>query len=495
MLAALGASPFVLSMLVAGRLAIVASSSTADGQASLRYADRDADRVANVLRELGGFDEVWSLHEPSVGELRAALARADRVARADAKLELVIYYSGHADGRGLLLGKEQFPYDELRQTLTNSRAAVRIAMLDACHAGGVVTPKGGQPTHGFPIPDMPTAHVQGAAILAASTATELAQESSELEGSYFTHHLLSAMRGAGDRNDNGFVTFGEAYEYAYGRTVAATLPSMWGPQHPSFDYRLTGTGELVLTNLRRSGHALWLPAGQPTTYYVATEHNEIVGEVTSHSTHRVRLVLSPGRYRVIRRQDRRAYVAEVDLRKHDAEVGGDRFAEVNPELALAKGRNPERRNELFVDIALSGLGPGALNSNGEFGVGWMRRGLRWAVGPHISYGRAEGQTYGADYRLSRLNLMIYGLRRMRLPFSELQLGCGVGTSILRQSLAGSNYSGVGPTAQAALALEVPLAETIAVRLSWGAGVEILKLSGELHFIPEARAALSVSWLF
>jgi len=100
MLAALAASPLVLSALVAGRLAIVASSSTADGQAQLRYSGRDADRVAEVLRELGGFDEVWTLREPSPAALRSALARAEQRAVVDPKLELLVYYSGHADGRG-----------------------------------------------------------------------------------------------------------------------------------------------------------------------------------------------------------------------------------------------------------------------------------------------------------------------------------------------------------------------------------------------------------
>ena len=495
MLAALAASPLVLSALVAGRLAIVASSSTAEGQAQLRYAGRDAERVAGVLRELGGFDDVWSLPEPSPTALRAALGRAELVAAADPTLELIVYYSGHADGRGLLLGRDSFPYEELRQALVSSHAAVRVAVLDACHAGGAVTPKGGQPTGGYPIPTMPAAQVKGAAILAASTASELAQESSELEGSYFTHHMLSALRGAGDRDDNGFVTLGEAYEYAYGRTVAATLPSQWGPQHPSFDYKLTGTGELVLTNLRRNGRALWLPAGKPATYYVATARNEIVAEVTSQPGRRARLILPPGRYRVIRRQDRRAYAAEVDLRTDDAALGDERFAEVSPEVALAKGHDVSRRNELYVDIALSGLGPGKLNGNGELGVGWFRRGLRWSFGPHLAYGRASGSAYGTDYRLSRTTAMMYGLRRVRLAATELQIGVGVGASYLRQSFAEEAHRGVAPATEVGLALELPLDEQLALRLWWGGYVGVLKFDGELRTVLEARAALALSWLY
>ena len=78
----------------------------------------------------------WTLREPSPGALRSALARAEQRAAVDPKLELLVDYSGHADGRGLLLGNEQFGYEELRQTLVRSRASVRVAVLDACHAGG-----------------------------------------------------------------------------------------------------------------------------------------------------------------------------------------------------------------------------------------------------------------------------------------------------------------------------------------------------------------------
>ena len=125
---------------------------------------------------------------------------------------------------------------------------------------------------------------------------------------------------------------------------------------------------------------------------MATARNEIVAEVTSQPARRAHLVLPPARYRVIRRDERRAYAADVDLRSADATVSDDRFSEVNPELALAKGQDVSRRNELYVDLALSGLGPGVLNTNGEIGVGWFRRGVRWSFGPHLAYGRTVAAT-------------------------------------------------------------------------------------------------------
>ena len=177
----------------------MASAGAAEGQTPLRYAGRDADRMEAVLRDLGGFDRIERLRDPRPQALRAALDGVEQAAARDPGLQMVFYYSGHADERGLLIGAERFSFDELRARLEGSRAAVRVALIDACYAGTMVQTKGGAPAPGYALDLVAPTRVRGAAIIAAGTATELAQESGEIEGSYFTHHLLSALRGAGDR--------------------------------------------------------------------------------------------------------------------------------------------------------------------------------------------------------------------------------------------------------------------------------------------------------
>jgi len=263
------------------RVAIVASASTADGQPSLHYADRDADRMEAVLRDLGGFDRIERLRDPRPQALRAALERVEQAAARDPALQLVFYYSGHADEYGLLVGSERFPFDELRTRLEASRAAVRVALIDSCYAGAMVQPKGGKPAPGYALDVLAPSRVHGAAIIAAATASELAQESGDIEGSYFTHHLLSALRGAGDRDGDGVVTLAETYQYAYSHTLAATLPSLFGPQHPSYEYRLAGTGELAMTRLGRGHQALTFPPGDGRSYLVSAGGDEVVAEVTA----------------------------------------------------------------------------------------------------------------------------------------------------------------------------------------------------------------------
>jgi len=133
------------AVLLAARIAIVASSNQADGQATLRYADRDGERVGAVLTELGSIasEDVWKLPNTTVPALRAALDRAEERALREPASTIIVYYSGHADAEGLLIGDQRFSYRELRERLARSRAQVRVAVLDACNAGGATRPKGG----------------------------------------------------------------------------------------------------------------------------------------------------------------------------------------------------------------------------------------------------------------------------------------------------------------------------------------------------------------
>lgn len=377
------------ALLLTARIAIVSSSSQADGQLTLRYAERDAQRTAAVLRELGAFDpaDVWLLPQTSGPALRDALDRAERRAAVEPGSTIVLYYSGHADAEGLLLGGERFSYLELRQRLAASKAQIRVAILDACNSGGATRPKGGKAGSGLPFAPVEPVRVHGAAILASSAAGELAQESNEIDGSFFTHHFLSGLRGAGDRDGDGKVTLGEAYAYAYARTIAATISTLWGTQHPSYDYRLSGTGDLVLTTLARERQAISFAPGPHDHYAVLNQAREAVAEVLSDPQRPVRLMLPPGRYRVALRAPGHLYAADVDLHsERDTSVDPASLHEVGPELASAKGGLAPPRHALFADYALVGRSPAGGAVSSEVGLGYARSWARWSVGPRLSYG-------------------------------------------------------------------------------------------------------------
>jgi hypothetical protein len=491
----IAALPFVI--LMAARVAIVASAEKADGQPTLRFAERDGQRIAETLRELGDFDQVTRLHQPTLRVLEQALDDVETRAAREPGLEVFLYYSGHADEIGLLLGSERLTYPVLRKRLERSRAAVRVAFLDACHTGHLVQPKGGVPAPGFAIDTLPDSHVRGAAIFSASRSDELAQESGAIEGSFFTHHLLSALRGAGDRDGNGLVTLGEAYQYAYDRTLASTLPSLLGPQHPAYEYQLSGTGDLVLTRLSTSRQALVLPAGTGAPYLVTSGQGDVVAEISPRSNRSVRVLLSPGRYRVATRDGNRARVADIAIGEHgsDVVVDAEGFKEVPVELAFAKGAVPELRNEIVADLSLTGLGPGILSLSPELGLGYLRHVGRFSVGPRLGYAKTESVVEGVPYSLSRWKAMFFALRRFPLGNWQIEAGAGLGASFITESYGKPTHDrhGRAPAVALALAVELPLTRCLALRLQWGAGTDFLWVGDHVKLATEISSTFALAF--
>ena len=119
----------------------------------LQYAVSDAERFSRVLVELGGVSSSSAilLKQPSLRQLEAALddlrarvTEGQRAAGEGGRTEVLLYYSGHADEKGLLLGEDRYSYRSLRDRLDEVPADVRIAVLDACSSGAITRLKGGR---------------------------------------------------------------------------------------------------------------------------------------------------------------------------------------------------------------------------------------------------------------------------------------------------------------------------------------------------------------
>jgi hypothetical protein len=167
---------------------------------------------------------------------------------------------------------------------------------DACKSGAV-TNQGGKKIDEFVV-DVDSPKLSGMVMLTSSGADELSQESRSLQGSVFTHHLVSALRGAADEDGDSKVTVSEAYHYAYGRTRADTATA-GTPQRPAFRYELSGQGELVLAQLKTNKTAkVTVPKGD--TKYVVLDKNEwrLVAEARADKGRDVELTLAPGTYKV-----------------------------------------------------------------------------------------------------------------------------------------------------------------------------------------------------
>ena len=286
--------------------ALVVGSNAGGRQVALRYAEDDARRVAETLRELGGYptDAVDVVVHPTPAALRERLTQlgarvaADRAAGRQARV--LFYYSGHARSTALDLGPDELALGELRQRLFGIPATLTVVVLDACQSGAFSRVKGAQPAADFSFNSRQHLDASGIAVLASSSGSELSQESEQLQSSYFTHHLLVGLRGAGDVDRDGQVSIDEAYRYAYHQTLLATAETAVGGQHVSLEVDLKGHGDVPLSFPRAATAAIELPAGlEGQTLVEDRRAHTVVAETYKARGAPVRIAVAPGDYRVL----------------------------------------------------------------------------------------------------------------------------------------------------------------------------------------------------
>ncbi|HEX4449257.1 MAG TPA: caspase family protein [Kofleriaceae bacterium] len=286
------------------RVAIVVGNNVGNGdRPALHYAETDASKFADVLLELGGVApaDLALLQGKDLAALDAALARAkQRIAAFHAdpadRVVVLFYFSGHSDGEALELGKDRLSFGDLREWLATAGADVRVALVDSCKSGALLAAKGGTPGPAFQIRLTDDVASTGEALLTSSAADEVALESREIGGSFFTHHFISGLRGAADASGDGIVTLNEAYQYAYAHTIKTTGETVIGPQHPAYDYRLSGQGELVLAELTKPTARLSLPHGFERILVADRARDEVIAEVGPDA--REVVAVKAGRYSI-----------------------------------------------------------------------------------------------------------------------------------------------------------------------------------------------------
>jgi hypothetical protein len=261
--------------------------------------------VATVLRDIGSFPpaNVVVLRNEDSSTVRSTLITFnDRIRAAqsapNAQTLLFVYYSGHADGQALRLGTSRLELNEVTQLVRGSAATFRLLVLDACRSGALTRVKGGKKVDPFLLATEAELHGEGLAFLTASSADEVAQESDEIRGSFFTHAFVSGLLGAADRDHNGAVTLEEAYHHAYDSTLRATSRTLAGTQHPTFQFELRGQEWLVLTRPGTAEHSrgqLVFPGGIGFLVMEGSEHGPVVAEVGPTDLGRA-LSVRPGGY-------------------------------------------------------------------------------------------------------------------------------------------------------------------------------------------------------
>jgi len=335
---------------VVKRYAVITAANNGGAErVPLHYAETDALSLAKVLQELGGLESGnrLLLLEPSPDEIVEAIARIQKRIDEDRdkvkRIELFFYYSGHSDEKGLLLGEERLTYSRLKKALTGVTADVQIAVLDSCASGAFTRVKGGKHKPPFMVDE--SSHVQGYAFLTSSSASENAQESDAVGGAYFTHYLVSALRGAGDTTLDKKVTLNEAYQYAFHETLAKTEHSLNGAQHAAYDFKLAGAGDLVLTELDNAVARIQIEKELSGRLYVRNQAGRLVVELNKSPNILMDVSLAPQTYLITLDRLGVLYKAAFTIKRNQQNIlRFGQFHRVDPIKTVSRGDNAVSEN-------------------------------------------------------------------------------------------------------------------------------------------------------
>jgi hypothetical protein len=464
---------------------LVGANEGARADRPLSFAETDAERVAEVLADLGDVpaENQVLLRGKSAAVVRRALINVnDRIRTARRPGDdsvLFVYYSGHADASALHLSDERLELAELEALVRGSPADVRVLVIDACRSGALTRVKGGRPA-----PPVELDHDlvgEGLVFLTSSAAGEDAQESDEVGGSFFTHYFTSGLLGAADVDSDGDVTLAEAFQFAREQTIVASSRTLAGTQHPTFRYELRGRGDITLTRpagaQRRA--ALTLPAGLSWLVIRDGAHGRVIAEVDAGAARRT-LSLRPGSYFVRGRGADALYEGTIRLDGARAiQLGSlDRIAYAR---LVRKGGGPRSIDGAIAAASVrtglvSGAGPclGAL-------AGWAWELPQISISPRIELCRS-----GLDSRwLSSTTYATSAELRVShawdLPRVTLDLGASAGAGVQRTSY---DTTGDAPPRTTA---------TVHVDASIGAATNLLgsmylwaELALQTHFFRLAR---------
>jgi hypothetical protein len=155
---------------------------------------------------------------------------------------------------------------------------VRIAVLDSCASGALVRTKGGVHLPAFLLDE--SIDVRGTAILTSSAADESAQEADRIRSSYFTHYLVSGLRGAADVTGRRSRHAQRGVQLRVRRDARRTETGGHGAQHPSYDINLSGTGDLVMTDVKEASAVLVVPESVEGRVFVRDTSGQLVARCT-----------------------------------------------------------------------------------------------------------------------------------------------------------------------------------------------------------------------
>ncbi|MBU7582843.1 MAG: SUMF1/EgtB/PvdO family nonheme iron enzyme [Nostoc sp. TH1S01] len=221
--------------------------------APLPKAVEDVEAMRRVLKnpEMGGFDDVKTLTNAPRQEMAEAIE--ELYAKCQKDDLVLLYFSGHGvtvdngefyfstritrKDAGKLRTASAIAAKDVHGWMNSSKSKRRVVILDCCFSGAFAK--------GLIAKNIGTIDLQqqlggeGTAILTASTSTQYAFASDELDLSIYTQYLVEGIeKGAADKDGDGFIAVDELHDYAKTKVQEAS-PAMTPEFYPFKDgYRI-----------------------------------------------------------------------------------------------------------------------------------------------------------------------------------------------------------------------------------------------------------------
>ncbi|NVB81597.1 MAG: hypothetical protein HOV81_24600, partial [Kofleriaceae bacterium] len=131
---------------------------------------------------------------------------------------------------------------------------------------------------------------------------------------------------------------------SYEQTLGRTQNTSHGPQHPAYDMHLSGTGDVVITDLRATESALVLPTALKGRVTVVDASGRVSIEATKEAGEPLSLALPNETYtvRVVNKDGEFAATVTLD---GETKLDQDNLRRVDPEKTVARGLSIEERDD------------------------------------------------------------------------------------------------------------------------------------------------------
>jgi hypothetical protein len=196
------------------------------------------------------------------------------------------------------------------------------------------------------------------------------------------------MRGAADMIQDGRVTLSEAYQFTFNETLTETTKTMSGPQHPYYNIEMSGTGDVVITDIRRGSAILVLAPEISGRIFIHDKNNSLVVELSKPAGRSIELGLEEGEYRVINLIEGQVFESKIKLQNGvDFALDPDEFSKSEKIYTTPRGaRSIQVRKETLLKkkskiLIYAELGSKTTSINGATG-------LMLGGGAGLTFGRA-----------------------------------------------------------------------------------------------------------